>query len=195
MAYGNFVQASDFDTPPLNLPNLSEAASTFPDFVAEQQELVLRDLLGNVLFEAFKAGLDEVDPEDRWLYLKNGRDYQYLGHTRKWVGMAALLKPYIYAQWLRFGAELLTGNGPVVSATENGTVVSSATLLSRAYNDFARKAGHPDNWCDDPCINTLYGFLFTSEEMYEDSIDGYSSVKAYIEENFKDPSTLNEFGI
>ena len=96
MAYTSFVAAEDFGVLPYSIPNIDQADSGFEEFVVQEQEKILRRLLGNLLFEAFKAGLDEdQDPDDdqtpedessdnveeRWIDLRDGVNYTYQDKT------------------------------------------------------------------------------------------------------------------
>lgn len=206
MAYGNFVSITDFDIAPYAIPNLGESQEQFDLYVADQQEDVLRQLLGNALYDAFKDGLDvdtdsddsgtplvdesEDDVEQRWLYLKNGATYTYNERTCKWYGMKKALIPLIYAKWIRDNADSLSDFGVVTANIENSEEVSPAARISRAYNKFGDLVGRP------PYAerNTLYDFLLQSGNTYTDSMDGLT-LNQYLDENFADYGTMNQFGI
>lgn len=70
-----FVTTTDFDVPPLDLPNLDKVDNSFADFVTEQEEEHLSRLFGVRFWEAFKDGLEAL-PED-WAV---GTDY-VIGNT------------------------------------------------------------------------------------------------------------------
>lgn len=55
-----FVVATDFDVAPFSLPGLNKVGNTFSLFVTDQEEEKLRLLLGNLFFEAFKAGIEAL---------------------------------------------------------------------------------------------------------------------------------------
>lgn len=55
-----FVTASNFDTPPYNLPNLDKVVNTFSDYVNALEEEALVKLLGRQLYKSFIAGLEDL---------------------------------------------------------------------------------------------------------------------------------------
>lgn len=186
MAYASLVTSDDFDILPYALPNLEEVQDTFDEFVVEQQELILRKILGDSLFEAYEGG---VDDEARYTNLRDGEDYTYNGHTYKWKGLAALLKPYIFSQWLKYNADSVSEVGVVVAEVENSNGVSPAARIARAYNAFADLCG---NYCDKE--DTLYGYLSVSVNTFIDVIDGYT-ITEYLDRKFPDLGSMNQFGI
>lgn len=51
-----FVVSSDFDLEPYNIPNLN-GNNSFTEYVSEKEEQALRELMGNVMYDQFVAGL------------------------------------------------------------------------------------------------------------------------------------------
>lgn len=96
-----------------------------------------------------------------WANLVYGLNYVYAEKTYEWVGMAELLRPYIYQAWVRDTYDNHTGAGMVVAANENGVDISPAFRISNAFNKFSELAG--GHYCID---NTLYGFLYVNEDDY-----------------------------
>jgi hypothetical protein len=96
-----------------------------------------------------------------WANLVFGTNYIYADKTYEWVGMAELLRPYIYQAWVRDTYDNHTGAGMVVSMNENGVDISPAFRISNAFNKFSELAG--GNYCVE---NSLYGFLYVNEDDY-----------------------------
>lgn len=96
-----------------------------------------------------------------WANLFFGTDYEYAEKTYEWIGMAELLRPYIYQAWVRDTYDNHTGAGMVVSMNENGVDISPAFRISNAFNKFSELAG--GNYCVE---NSLYGFLYVNEDDY-----------------------------
>lgn len=96
-----------------------------------------------------------------WANLFFGADYVYAEKTYEWVGMAELLRPYIYQAWVRDTYDNHTGAGMVVASNENGVDISPAFRISNAFNKFSELAG--GHYC---IGNTLYGFLYVNEDDY-----------------------------
>lgn len=100
-----------------------------------------------------------------WANLFFGADYVYADKTYEWIGMAELLRPYIYQAWVRDTYDNHTGAGMVVSMNENGTDISPAFRISNAFNKFSKLAG--GNYCIE---NSLYGFLYVNEADYPEHL-------------------------
>jgi len=113
-----------------------------------------------------------------WTNLFFGADYVYAEKTYEWIGMAELLRPYIYQAWVRDTYDNHTGAGMVVAANENGVDISPAFRISNAFNKFSELAG--GHYCID---NTLYGFLYVNENEYA------------VEYEYTPQGFINSFGI
>jgi len=189
-----FVIADDFDVLPFNLPNLKDengdTIEGFDAFVVEQEELALRAILGDVFYEAFVLGLAAPSPDQRWLDLKNGKDYDDQDNKlRKWRGMKDLLRPLIYSLWTRYRAGQNSGIGVVVADAENSVVSSSNIEIVNGQNLFMNKAGSNEYQ-----RSTLYQFLFLSGDTYvPDVATEFDNIKEYIEDNWEWPGFENEF--
>ena len=210
-----FIVAADFETPPYNLPNLNDNTS-FEDFVEEQEEEILRQLLGDSLYEAFIEGLEEDPIPQRWIDLRDGKSYTYNDKTYKWKGIKKMLKPFIYSQWVRHDTDTATGVGIVVGNAENSQVINSSHRIAFSWNHFSRLAGNTDDmelgignfydhfyypyfnvWYTPAFKNTLLGFLYTSESTYTADLpaDEYADIIDYLRNNFESPGYLNQMGI
>ena len=213
-----FVQQTDFDRLPYQIPNLNKlSAGTFDNYVDVKEEYMLRRLLGDSLYNSFIAGLGATPPIDpKWTNLRDGADYQVNGHTFHWNGVVDLLKPYIYSEWITDTFDTLTGIGMVVSSAENGQVKNPSRKISEAWNVFAVKAGthvspdymqqfglYPDwTWFDGQFMHdlrdTLYGYLRQtgSDGVWDGTFDDtFGGFQGYLDFWFKDPGTKNVFNI
>lgn len=187
-----FLLATDFDVIPYSIPNLT-GNNSFPDYVDAHEEEILKSILGKSLYDAFVAGLEEEYPEDRWIDLRDGGEYVYSDKTYEWVGMVKLLRPYIYAMWLRDTFDTHAGIGVVQGKAENAKVLNPGKRIARAYNVFSNLVG-----CDWRLKGTLYGFLIQTGESgtFDDTFDEtFQSFKAYLDFNFKEPGLMNTFNI
>lgn len=196
---------------PYDLPNLEELTvedndgietGAFLDFVDEQEELSLRALMGDDLYEAFIEGIsldgelngefvDEwewsEDIEERWLNLINGALYDSNGIVNRWKGLYKLLKPYIYSQYLNASGDSMSGAGVVVAKPENSYQGDARVRICAAWNEYAKLAG-----CEGE-RDSLYGFLYNSGSAYIDSIGDYTDVREYVQEKTEYPETINDF--
>lgn len=170
-----FLYPEDFDVIPYSIPNLDKVENTFMDYVDTEEEKVLREILGSKLYESFIQGIGVVDSnsgdapiEDKWLKLRDGSTYENCGKQYKYKGMVSLLKPYIYAMWLRDSWDNHSGIGIVKADAENATVINPGRRIVRGYNDFSNQVGGRFNHA-----NTLYGFLSVNSEDYPDWVFTY----------------------
>lgn len=198
-----FVESTDFDVEPYNIPNLASVINSFNAYVATKEEEALRQLLGNLLYDAFIEGLDAlpavwaadqayaidvqvlygvgiwksltadndfipeaginwelVEESNPWVLLRDGNIY----NTKyRWVGLKALLVPYIYSYWTGDAYDNNTGIGVVKAKGENSTVITPKRRIVAAYNSYSAIAGG----CSQK-LNTLYGYLSANEDLYAD---------------------------
>lgn len=188
-----FVTAEDFNTHPYNLPDLDKVINSFNAFIKAQEEEQLRKVLGHVLYESFIAGLDEVGegkPDQRWKDLRDGVIYSSDIYTYKWIGMKKLLVPYLHAMWIRATFETPGMLGVVRQKAENATVVNPSRIIVEGYNTFSRNVGNKYQLKD-----TLYGFLYYSEDTYLDSIGGFDLMSAYLCKQTVWPDRMNVMNI
>lgn len=179
-----FVVKSDFIYPPYNIPGL-DRNNSFLTFVGDEEAKVLKLILGLRLYNEFIAGLEEDYPEDKWLNLRDGAEYEIGDDLYEWKGLTTrngAIVPYIFSQWLRAGYDSYTENGVVIASNENSEVIDPSLRVSRAYNSFADMIGHKKLLCKEK--NTLYGFLTC-----EANVADYESLK------FGDVGTVNIFDL
>lgn len=189
----NLVVASDFDLLPYNIPNLDKMPNAFAPYVAEKQEELLKSLLGKTLYDSFDAGLNEDYPAEMWVNLRDGDDYLFNYKTYEWVGMKAMLKPYIYSEWLRDTFDSHSGIGVVVGKGDNAKVINPGNRIARGWNAFSDIVG-------DSCHqkNTLHGYLSVSgyagtfDGFFDDSFEKFSR---YFDFVFKSPGYKNTFNL
>jgi hypothetical protein len=197
----NIVTAADFDVPPYSIPNLTSYGATFEEFVKEQQEDMLRYILGNVFFDAFSAGLDTLPVPPRWQKLLDGEDFVGRnGKTYKWFGFKKGFRPFIYQAWLAATYSTHTENGVIISKNENSDVMSPGQRISQAYNKLSKyivgNCLELGAWSPLDADN-LYSYLFCKREDFDADVQskGWQNFMAYLFDNFQDPGTKNQHGI
>lgn len=139
------IDYSFFNTE-INIPNLNRPGVLEPlnNMIKKWEPKVLTGLLGYKLYKAFTDGI-LVDPIDqRWVDLKDGKEYTTSsGVFKKWIGLVivdgteklALSANYVYYKFLRYQAEQNSGVGAVATKTENSQRVSPARLQAKAWNE------------------------------------------------------------
>ena len=188
-----FVESTDLDIPPYDLPDLS-SSSTFEPFVDMHEESRLEKLLGRKLYEDFIAGLAEVTPAQKWVDLAVGVEYQINDITYKWKGMDKMLIPFIHQQWIKdVLIDSTTSAGVTLAKHENSDVISPSRKVVKSFNDFAMLAGYDK--CQEK--NTLWGFLWYSGDTYLDSATavGYTDIQHYLENEVELPGLMNVFNL
>jgi hypothetical protein len=136
-----------------------------------------------------------IEASNRWLLLKNGNSYDYIGKSWRWRGMKAAIKPLIYAQWVEYGVAKLTINGFVIPAMENNVSVDPSPYICRQWNEWAKQIGGPCNQ-----KNSLYGYLqavnlsdpSTFDDTFDDTFTGFVD---YLNYEFHEQETRNTFGV
>lgn len=117
-------------------------AETLQDCIDTHEPDYMDAALGVGFYEAFKTGLLEGTPEQRWLDLKLGKLFTSTsGNSCRWVGFAPAVKTntppnaaYVYWQYMRETAIQTGGVGSVQGQVENGAVVSPMIKQSQAWN-------------------------------------------------------------
>ena len=190
-----FVTSTDFDIPPLVIPNLAGAGpiNSFNAYVVREEEKILKSLFGVTLYNSFIEGLDTDYPDEVWLKLRDGDTYIIDGKTYEWVGLNKTLVPFIFAMWTRDNYHRQSGVGTVKGKAENAKVVNPGREIAIAYNEFSHYVGN----CHDR-KNTLYGYLSvmgglgTFDGTFDDSFDTFDQ---YFDFVFKDPGRMNTMNI
>lgn len=132
-----YFNASNF-IPQLSLPyNRARLES----FINEREPEYLREVMGESLSAAFLAGISvpEVDIQQRWKDLRDGKDYTVGTYVMRWNGFVndkkvSPIANYVYYWWNREVASFNTGSGQVLPTVENGTRVSGADKMVRQWN-------------------------------------------------------------
>lgn len=153
-------------------------------FIVKYETEVLSLLLGDALYALFKAAIDPiVEPlDERWDKLLNGANFIDLhGVERKWVGFNdkdhSLIAGYIYFQYLRSEARIMSGSGAITPNTENAIRVDVIPLQVHAWNDMVK-------------LNVLlFGFLNANaadypEWKYAYDLFWYPSYNAFYHHNY-----------
>lgn len=190
-----FCVSTDFDRIEYQIPNLAGTGpiNSFNSFVEREEKAILKSLLGITLYESFIEGLDTDYPEQVWLDLRDGAQYQLWGKTYEWVGVKELLIPYIWSMWTRTNFVKHSGIGAVQGKAENARVVNPKREIALAYNQFSDYAGNCHNK-----KNTLWGYLSISGSLgtFDDSFDdSFDTFEQYFDFVFKDPGTMNTMNL
>lgn len=161
-----FVTPADFavDGDKYLIPNITseESEVDYETWIDETEEEILRQLLGDILYDQFIVGIGELVPEQKWLDLRDGNVY-YLYQSKQylWKGLKALLKPYIHSEWVLINHKQLNEAGVTAPTLENGETISASRIIVSSYNDYAKLRGSECEY-----KRTLFGFLKSNPTGY-----------------------------
>lgn len=145
---------------------------------------------------------------DRWLVLRDGENYQVASipscPTFRWVGLEKMETPLIFSLWLKASTRSNTGQGVVVSESENSELVNPGVEIAQAWNKYYKITvgnslsgyyGRVQRCFS--LINTFYGYLVAKAADFDDVItDGsYDSFLSYIQNQYQSPGRMNIFDI
>lgn len=117
---------------------------------------VLTKLLTFTFYRLFRDGLAATTPEQRWLDLRDGKEWTNDGGTTyfDFVGLKKLAAQYIYFYYQRKEATQTTGVGEAVNKTENATRISPIQKQVTAWNDMVEM------------VKQAYHYLNQNEAIY-----------------------------
>lgn len=132
----------------INIPGTGDAnvAQRLGFFIEDYEDRLLRDILGYPLYKAFKDGNAAPSPDQKWLDLRDGKDYTDLvGRETRWDGLLvkrsgtnyrkSLIANYVYVKWVKDNASQNSMLGVVAPGVENSTLVSPAGRMVAAWNE------------------------------------------------------------
>jgi len=144
----------------ISLP-VDEISGELTNYILSLEPEILNKILGYSLTKAFLDGLEETTIEQKWLDLKDGKEFLYGGKTFKWIGFKnaekrSILANYIYVKFTTETAVNVTGTGASLLQKENSIRIDNRGKQVEAWNEMI-------NW-----INLLHMFLIANLESYED---------------------------
>ncbi len=165
----SFVQVTDFDNKPYNLPNIAEDDS-FQSFVDRGEEKILRRIVGHTMYDLIMQAVEYPGAEPKYDDFINGVYYNLPGSTikRQWKGVRKMLIPYIYCIWTQATFDNHGLNGVEVAKVENANLIGPNDRMVRSYNDFADMVGSRKTHTGK--IDSMYGFLYSRAAEFTDYV-------------------------
>lgn len=107
-------------------------------------------LLGENLYNEFIAGLDVVDPEtidQKWINLMDGcnfvsNDLDNNPITLKWLGLANILKYFVFYEYSAYIQSQATSSGQIELAPETGILVGVNQVICNQFNEGVKLFGY-----------------------------------------------------
>jgi len=109
--------------------------------IAEQIQIKELDLiLGYQLAKDFISGLSIIPEVQKWLDLRDGKEFVYNGCVCRFKGMNEIFKYLTYYQWVKENENQLTAQGNLQASTPNGFNHSNPRAkLVWAYNEAVKQ--------------------------------------------------------
>lgn len=132
-----------FFTGKINLPQVgnTDGRDSVTGFIDTYETEYLKKVLGYDLWKAFTDGIaGSGTPDQRWVDLIQGKEFEYNSKTYKWTGFENKPSPisqYVYYQIQQDSAIDTTLVGQSTAAVENATRTSPVTKMIQAWNDMA----------------------------------------------------------
>jgi hypothetical protein len=161
---------------------------------------MLTDLLGYSMYKDFIAGLAVPSPAQKWLDLRDGKEFSFTLNgqtvTTKWVGLINTIKDsiiarYVYCKYRNNKETFFSGQSQVKAESENSVVADFSQTMVAIWNDFIKYYGEVpyefDKYStyshyDD--LPSAYNFLLASK-----------TISVYENWKFEPKYMINEYGI
>lgn len=158
----------------ITLGNVATGSDSLADtdlvdvYIPDMEVEYLKKALGYPLYKAFVDGLAETTPAQKWLDLKNGKEYTKNDKTYNWGGFANTEKQspiayYVYAEYQTNYATTTFNVGEARPQVQNSVNASPGGKIFKAWVEMKRLN------CD------LYEYL----EEYKDTYPEYDRCRVY----------------
>lgn len=130
-----------FFTGKINLPQVgnSDGLANVTQFIDTYEPEYLKKVLGYDLWKAFTEGIEgSGTPDQRWLDLLQGKEFQYQSKPYNWAGFENKPSPisqYVYYQVLEDSASDTVLVGQSTGKTENAIRTSPVSKMIAAWNE------------------------------------------------------------
>lgn len=122
----------------LHLPT-DEIGTELTSFIDRFEPEILQKRLSYDLYRAFKAGLLENQIAQKWIDLRDGKEYQSGGIYYKWRGLInsdkiSLIANYVFYQFSIYGSTFNSSVGLQSIKSENSTIADYRDKQTLVYN-------------------------------------------------------------
>jgi hypothetical protein len=129
-------------------------------FIGKYEPEFLEKILGAAFYNLFNTGLGADPIAERWVWLRDGKDYVYNGENVRWRGLrnsvtkVSPIANYIYAEYVRNNVTTTTDVGETVQESKNSRRVNPVHKEVAAFNKAL------------DIVKEMYQYLETSAEQY-----------------------------
>lgn len=142
----SIIDQTYFEKRLLAIPNLDKeyVSENLDNFIEEYEDAYLDTMLGTKLKNQFIAGLAVLPtPDQIWLDLLNGKEYDISGITYRWQGFnndkkLSPIADYVFCKFTTDNQFLNTGVSDSKPAIENGTVIAPHYRTGRVWNEMVK---------------------------------------------------------
>jgi hypothetical protein len=164
------------------------------DYIAKYEPEILKMLLGYSLYKDFTAGISIASPLQKWIDLKDGKEFTFTlsGQTitTYFEGLKKIVAYYVYFKYRCENDTSYSGQSQVKNSNENAENVDNAPKLVQVWNKFLKLYGKEKYWDFTPisyyyhwnAYPSAYNFLLANKTDYSNWI-------------FESQDLINEFGI
>lgn len=169
------ITAADFEDRPYKIPNQEESGDLEGFIDTTEEDIAVKHLLGLDLWEEFSDAAQSSGSIDaKWLALRDGATYEYLGVNYFYKGWIDLIRPGIYSLWQPEGTWKFTNVGWVEnranSAPQGGNqsqlIEDQYVFHVKYWNTFVEKVGYTVSNCYN-YKSSFYGFMKANESDYD----------------------------
>ena len=115
------------------------------DYITKYQDEILRSLLGYKLAKSFIDGLGEVSTDQKWIDLRDGKEFTFTFDgqeiTEKFAGVKEIIAYYVYLQFRSRNESFFSGQNQVKAESENSIHVDFRDVLIPIFNKMVQKYG------------------------------------------------------
>jgi len=168
----------------INIPNKDSSlvSGTLDAFIKKYEPLFLKYALGYNTSQEFIAALATPSPAQKWVDLRDGKEYSLNGYNYFWPGLKNTernpIAYYVYYWYMRNQVSSTAGLGEVKPAAENAAAANSSWRMAQAWNACSL------------LVDELNQYLLANAAVYTEwnsSLDPYPAVKYF--------RHINSFGI
>ena len=164
----------------INLPSaILKRTANMATYINRYSKQYLVSALGFDLYTAYIAGIAEITPAQKWLDIRDGKNYEVDGIKKEWIGLEndtkqSFLAQFIFCEIVQQNMNSLSSNGFWSAKNENSNRVQATGLVASEYNQAIE-------W-----YNQLYYFI---TEANNEAADTYPNFE------FTELTTLSALGI
>lgn len=138
----SLIDQTYFQKRKTSIPNINqpEVLAELNDYIAIYEPDYLINVLGRDLKTDFETGIEQATPDQKWLNLRDGAEFEYKDVKYTWKGFVRTTKEspiayYVMYWFVRETNVQFTGVGTTISISENSERISPSRRLVSLWND------------------------------------------------------------